>query len=297
MDGWYVEAGSLLDRAVEVTSGSTDPSDAKTFGWKSIHGLVGFYVWNNPCGSKSVWESQHMCGAVQDLGEVMRWLWDQLGRGGRFGFWGMLQSWGRVKFFPIWNSMSTAQIWVRTQGTVFSMLTVWGLNAKSAHSPEWTQSVCLALSLDCLLYVSIFDPLFFSPRLLFLLGFLSVPRASFYPLPCLSPFSSRTLGAFPLYPSFRVLLFTVSHSQASLLSSLVLFHTQSPPHKVAFLSLISLYRHLFLLLFSCAFEIPFSSFSLFLPVLLCSLSHTHDTHAHIRIGSFSHSFIIPKLKW
>lgn len=48
MDGWYVEAGSLLDRAVEVTSGSTDPSDAKTFGWKKNSWFSGLLCVKQP---------------------------------------------------------------------------------------------------------------------------------------------------------------------------------------------------------------------------------------------------------
>lgn len=94
---------------------------------------------------------------------------------------------------------------------------------------------------------------------------------------------------------FHALFFTVSHSRPSLLSSLVLFHTLSPPHKVAFLSLISLFPRSFLLLLSCAFEIPFSSLALSLSLsLACSLPRTH---IYTHTASFSHSFIIPKLKW
>lgn len=77
---------------------------------------------------------------------------------------------------------------------------------------------------------------------------------------------------------FHALFFTVSHSRPSLLSSLVLFHTLSPPHKVAFLSLISLFPRSFLLLLSCAFEIPFSSLALslsLLPVLYLAHTYTH----------------------
>lgn len=128
---------------------------------------------------------------------------------------------------------------------------------------------------------------------LFPLSFLCAESLFLSPPLSLCLFSFRTPGFFFFHTRLSCALFsTVSHSQPSLLSSLVLFHTRSPPHKVAFLSLIFLFPRSFLLRLSCAFEIPFSSFAL---SLTRSLSF-FETHTHTHISSFSHSFIIPKLK-
>lgn len=149
-----------------------------------------------------------------------------------------------------------------------------------------------ALSPDCLLYLSVFlvdsfSASFSSVVLSTLSPQFSLWTKSILPTPLLSLclFSSRTLGSFFLLTT--LLFFTVSHSQLSLLPSLVLFHTHSPPHKVAFLSLISLFPRLFLLLLSCAFWnslFIFSSFPL-LPVLLL-------THTRIMTHTQAHSVIL-----
>lgn len=116
---------------------------------------------------------------------------------------------------------------------------------------------------------------------LFLLCLLTAPRALFYPLLCLSAFFLSVPRAFFFFiPFFLVLSFSLSVTHGlPHLSSLVLFHTRSPPHKVAFLSLISLFPRSFLLPLSCAFEIPFSSLALSLA--LHPPSHTYaQTLAH-----------------
>jgi len=115
----------------------------------------------------------------------------------------------------------------------------------------------------------------------------SIPSS--VPLPF---FLSAPLRLFFIFYTLlsRALFFTVSHSRPSLLSSLVLFHTLSPPHKVAFLSLISLIPRSFLLLLSCAFEIPVSSLALS-PFRRLSPSH-RQTHTHARTHAHS---VIPLL--
>lgn len=163
----------------------------------------------------------------------------------------------------------------------------------------WMQSLLIALNepnpsaLLCLSTVSFTflssTPFFFPPRLLFLLGFLSLPRASFYPLPCLSPFSSRTLGAFPLYPSFSCSPF---HCQSltgvpSLLPCSI-SHTESSPQSSLFITHFPLPSLISPALFMCFWNPLFIFFPLFLPVLLCSHTHPWHTHTHI----LAHSVIL-----
>lgn len=157
-----------------------------------------------------------------------------------------------------WICMSVAWIWVRT---LARCLVFWPCEVWTALN-ELGPSVSL-----CLLYPFLLLDPFFNPVSSHYS--LSMPRAFFRSSSSVCVFPWRTPGFFML-PFF--LFSAVSHSWSSLLPSLVLFHT---PHKVAFLSLISLFPRSFLLLLSCAFEIPFSSLAL----SRCSLPHAY-TLAH-----------------
>lgn len=251
-NGWWICCGGamcpqLIDEALEVTSGS---------GWSGI-GAESRWTWAQeskltlkrnrltyaaePGHVHLYVQKQAMCeqmcvgpsicvGRLQDWGEVVgSWRdcetsWGGVGRG-VCDFCMFEEGYGqagvRNSSLPSWICMSVAWIWVRTLGPVFSMLTVWGLNSESAHSPEWTEHVCLTVS-SLLFFLG---PFFSSPSLPSL--FLSAPRAFFYPLLCLSAFLLSVPQAFFFIPFFLILSFSLSVTHGLLFSPHLFYFTLS----------------------------------------------------------------------